>query len=378
MRRVTIATIAASVLLAAPPGEAAEAVDSVRVVLKFVKQRGIGAVRFDPASCPDCTIVSDATWNADNPRETVIALTVPQRRTIELGFTSETRDIRRVVVEGDDVPFRREGRRLVVALPPLDDDRITAAEFATHIVEPGMVLRFEHADPARRAGAYATGAFPVRQRRAADVLEFAQREVVRMLGLGRMAEARGLGRIQIMGFDTNAPHGHTDAPPHVHMHLRWPGNAGTQIGHYYIGEDGLLTHNIVGIKGIPAPDRRFGRGERFTTIGPDGAPAYSHRITPEGWLEIAGPDGATCLIRPTGPGGFENGAWVECAGTSPRRITVADDIGRGRLTVTTNDVTEVFAYDRDTGALLPPPALRVPPSVFERRLPVVSDGDAGA
>ncbi len=36
-----------------------------------------------------------------------------------------------------------------------------------------MVLRFEHADPARRAGDYATGLFPTVQRAAANVLEFA-------------------------------------------------------------------------------------------------------------------------------------------------------------------------------------------------------------
>ncbi|EGH18252.1 hypothetical protein Pgy4_35403, partial [Pseudomonas savastanoi pv. glycinea str. race 4] len=65
---------------------------------------------------------------------------------------------------------------------------------------------------------------------------------------------------------------------------RWPANTGTQIAHYYIGTDGLLLHNIVGVKGIDAPERRFERGESFTTVGPDGRPVYTHRITPQGAL----------------------------------------------------------------------------------------------
>ena len=168
---------------------------TVRVVLKFVK-RGAGAgLRLDPKTCAACTLVSDANWNADNARETVIALEVPRMRSLELGFTGSVAGIRRVILESDDVAFRRDGDRLVVALPPLPADAITAAEVATHIVEPGMVLRFEHADPARRAGDYATGPFPVIARRAADTLEFAQREVVRELGLGDHVERAGLGRI---------------------------------------------------------------------------------------------------------------------------------------------------------------------------------------
>ena len=281
--------------------------------------------------------------------------------------------MRRVLLSGGEVPFRTRPDGVTVQLPPIATDAITAAEVATHIAEPGMVLRFEHADPARRAGAYATGPFPVLQRRAADTLEFAQREVVRRLGLGEEVERARLGRIQIMGFDTNAPHGHVDAPPHVHMHLRWPQDTGTQIGHYYLGPDGLLTGNTVGVKGLDAPERRFGRDERFTTIGPNGRAVYSHRITPEGWLEIARPDGRSCLIRPDGVAGFQSGALVACDGDAPTRIAVNDDPA-GVLTVRTGPVVEVFRYDPDTGALLSPTTVPAPPpSVFvadEEPLPV--------
>lgn len=344
-------------------GEPAEA--TVRVVLKFVKHLAGAGVRFDAASCPACRLVTEANWNADNDRETVVAVTVPRMRSLELGFAGSVATIRRVILEGGDLPFRYEGARIVVALPPVPADAITAGEVATHIVEPGMVLRFEHADPARRAGDYAGGRFPAVERAAADVLEFAQREAVRELGLGEHVARAGLGTIQIMGFDTNAPHDHRDSPPHIHMHLRWPGNTGTQIGHYYIGPDGLLTHNVVGVKGLDAPQRRFERGQAFTTIGADGQGVYTHRITAEGWLDLGRSDGPPCHIRPAGAGGFASGAIVACPGQAPRRISVDDDLAHGVLTVDTDAIRETFRYDPDTGRLTSPSDVPRPgPSVF--------------
>lgn len=299
---VSRATIVLAALcgIATPAAAQGAASDRVTAVLKFVKRGAPGqpVARFDPASCQACTPVTTPLYNAENARETVIAIAVPRRRSLELRFSGLADAVRRVVLESGDIPFRRERGGIVVQLPPLTRDMETAAEVATHIVEPGMVLRFEHADPARCAGAYVTGRFPDTERRAANVLEFAQREVIRTLGLGEEAERRDLGRIQVVGFDTNTPHGHIDAPPHIHMHLRCTRNTGTQIGHYYLGTDGLLTYNQVGVKGIPGNGRRFERGETFTTIGPDGRGLYFHRITPEGWLEIGRPQGRSCLIRP--------------------------------------------------------------------------------
>ncbi len=361
MRRSLLAASVLAAGMVSVPAAAAET-DTVRVVLKFVKRAAAPGpvVRFDPASCPACEPVADPLFNADNPRETVVAITVPYRRSLELGFLGKPDALRRVLLEGGDIPFRAGHERIVVPLPPLSFDMVTAAEVATHIVEPGMVLRFEHADPARRAGAYATGRFPVVERRAADVLEFAQRDVVRTLGIGEEVARNGSGAIQIMGFDTNAPHGHVDAPPHVHMHLRWPGDAGTQIGHYYLTSGGLLSHNVVGIKGSTAPDRRYARGERFVTVAPDGRPVYTHRITGQGWLEIGSAAGSACLIRPLQGTSFAGGAIVACAGRPDRRITVTDDRDVGILTVATDEIVETFRYDADSGALRDPVA--PPPS----------------
>ncbi|MDJ0278302.1 hypothetical protein QLH51_16005 [Sphingomonas sp. 2R-10] len=370
VRGFSFILVLAGMCMSVPPAlaDGGRSTDTVRIVLKFVKRGAadLPVARFDPTSCSSCTVVTAPLFNAENARETVIALSVPRRRSLELAFQGPREAVRRVILEGGDLPFRYDAGRIVVQVPPVAADAVTAAEVATHIVEPGMVLRFEHADPARRAGFYATGPFPDVQRRAANVLEFAQREVVRELRLGEQVEREHLGRIQIMGFDTNAPHGHTDAPPHVHMHLRWPGNTGTQIGHYYIGADGLLTHNQVGVKDIPGRERRFGRGEPFTTVGPNGRGIYTHRITTEGWLELGRAGEKSCLIQPDGSTGFQSGATIRCPGHPVTRIRVEDDRSRGVITVATGDVTETFRYDTDTGALTSPAAVTPPgPSVYQ-------------
>ncbi|WP_254701410.1 hypothetical protein [Neorhizobium galegae] len=111
------------------------------------------------------------------------------------------------------------------------------------------------------------------------------------------------------------------------------------------------------------PYRRFRRDDVFTTIGPDGRGVYSHRITPEGWLEIGRPGTKPCLIRPAGRTGFDAGALVACPGRSPARISVTDH--PGVLTVVTGAVSEVFRYDPDTGGLISPVDVPAPsPPVF--------------
>lgn len=337
--------------------------DRVTVILKFVKQPDhaeMAPVTLLADSCAACTVLDDPALARNNRRETLVALSLPARRTLELRFRAAPGGVKRVLLESGDLPFTVTGDSVTVPVPPIATDAVTAGEFATHIVEPGMVLRFEHADIARRAGAYANGAFPALQRRAADNLQFAQREVIRRTGLGEVVAQQKLGAIQLMGFDTNYPHGHTDAPPHMHMHLRWPLNAGTQIGHYYIDGHGLLTHNAVGVKGMDGQGRTYGRGEPFTTIDVRGRPLYRHRITAEGWLELGRAGAAPCVIMPVQEGkGFETGAVVACARQAPVKVLVTDDLDAGIVRVATGPVVETFRYDTDTGKLLsgaaPPP-----------------------
>lgn len=355
-RRCGIGAALAALLLAST----AQAVSpSVHVVLKLVKTAaGRGPVAtLDPSSCLACVVLHDPAFERDNPRETLVELQVPQGRYLELVFKADKGSVRRVTLETGDLEFRQQDGRLVVPLPPLEKDAVDAGELATHVVETGLVLRLEHADPDRLAGAYAGRPLPAIERRAADNLEFAQREAVRELGLGSYVAREKLGVIEIMGFDTNDPHGHLDAPPHVHMHLRWPFNTGTQIGHFFISPQGRLLENRMGVTQYGLPTTHFAAGQTFTTLDNRGRPVFAQTITPEGALQLASvhPDTATqgCLIRPEGPG-FQDGARVECDGHEPVAVQVTDELARGVLRVQSGRVVETFRYDPDTGRLLSP------------------------
>lgn len=327
------------------------------VLLKFMPELGHPAqkaIQFVPESCPTCIQRHDPDFEQFNSRETVLQFEVPRGRSLELGFDAPASQTRRVIINDTDLPLRRDGKRLWISIPPLTTPATWAPALETDIVETGMVLRVELADPARRAGAYADGRFPVLERQAADNLSFAMREVIRRMGLGQQVAQEKTGLIMVMGFDTNNPAGHRDAPPHVHMHLRWPNNVGTQISHYYLNDQGLLTENKVGVRGLQMPQRRFGPGEKFTTIDNKGQPVYAHTITQEGYLLIErSRDAATCLLKPL-EHGFQSGVQMECGPLGNARVTVQNDYLAGRLVVRTGDILEVFRYDPDTGKLTSP------------------------
>jgi hypothetical protein len=357
------AALAASLLFAAAPSIAQEAAPAptpvapgmVRVALKFVRTPGeppTQPLRLVPESCGVCVQGEDPNFAHENPLETIVELDIPKGRYLEPAFDGAPGAFRRVILQTGDLPFYTDSGRIRVQLPPLEADAVESSEVATQITGDGYVLRFEHADPARRAGAY-SNVFPALQRRAANTLEFSLREAVLELGLGAQVKREELGIIEIMGFDTNDPHGHLDAPPHVHMHLRWPYNIGTQIGHFYLTPTGRLSINRVGVTGYHLPERTFGPSQPFATLSPKGTIAYAVTITADGGLAIGTRDGRACTLEPTGAG-FDAGAQVVCDQHPPVVVHVDDDLAHGRIVVDTGAMVEVFHYDRDTGALTSP------------------------
>jgi hypothetical protein len=357
---VSLPGVPASAQIAPPMSPTAEARsawpadDRVMVLIKFIPRRGheaSGRGRFAVESCPPCVVLHDPAYERFNGRETILQLSVPRGRFLRLDFDIDARDADRAMVNRTILPIVRIGKRAQIELPPLVEDAVWAPGYSTEIDEPGMTLRFEHADPVRRAGAYATGPFPALERRAADNLSFALREAVRRLDIGTYVEREKIGRIMVMGFDTNYPAGHTDAPAHVHMHLRWAANVGTQIGHFYLNVSGLLTHNDVGIRALGAKSRRFGREEKFDTIDRLGRTVFSQTITKAGGLIVAGPDGRSCTFNPTGTG-FQNGVSLDCGTAGATTVSVDDDLSAGLVTVKTGELEEKLRYDRDSGELL--------------------------
>lgn len=322
----------------------------VTVVIKFLKKTNLPepVAKFAQTSCQSCKSLLDPDFAKNNFRETVLALSVPKDRNLALAFNAQCGEVRRVILESDDLNFQCRSGHLELDLPPLSTDAVGAADMHTLLFEPGLVTRIEHDDVERRDGFYTDRTAYFVERKAATNLTFAQREVIRLLGLGTYVEREGLGKILLMGFDTNNPHGHRDAPPHMHMHLRWPKRAGTQIGHFYINSSGLLTENTAGVQKLNVPAKTYRRGEAFTTIDSSGNGLYTHTITPEGWLTLGRAGEAPCLLNPKGKG-FDTGVVIKCPGASVLEVTTEDDLGRGRLTVRINNTVEVIHYDPDTG-----------------------------
>jgi hypothetical protein len=332
----------------------------VLITLKLMKSEGhreeIKYSLHPSAECKSCEVVTDPTYVYQNPKEIDFALRVPKSKPVGVEVDIASAGVRRLVIEGADLQYATTSASLTFLLPAQTTDRPNSGEFQTHIIYRGLDVRFEHADPDRRGGKYIKGEFPVLQRAAAANLEFAQREAVFMLGLDTYVADEQIGTILLMGFDTNDPHGHTDYPPHMHMHMRWPQIGGTQIGHYYIDEKGLLVENKVGVRGWSGHHiSPFQRGETFTTFDLHARPVYAHTITPEGWLNLGRPGGSTCTIRPVVvTSGFDQGTITKCPGFNPVRLRVTDDLNLGEIKVYRNDLlSEVYPYDSDTGLLQP-------------------------
>jgi hypothetical protein len=327
------------------------------------------APRFEvqiPSDCRRCSLVSDPAFLGENAREIYFHMRVPtdgpliRNMRVDVGGTP----IRAVIVEKNRIPFTMAGSVVVFDLPVAPRARSATVEVQTSLEWPGIVLRIEHAFPERRAGKYAAGEFPAVQRAAALNLQFGLREAIRSLQLDRQVETRGLGKIHLMGFDTNNPLGHEDYPPHIHMILRWPHFVGSQAPHYYLSDKGLLLPDVsVTIDGMPhITATHVGRGEWLPAIDYLGGTLYETQITENGGLTLRRADGAFCALEPVKPGGrgFADGASVVCSPGAVYRVQASDNTEHGEVRVSINSrPMEIYRYDGDTAVLLSadPPVL---------------------
>lgn len=196
----------------------------------------------------------------------------------------------------------------------------------------------------------------MKQRAAAANLEFGLLEAIRRLGLDHYVDDENLGRLFLMGFDTNYPHGHLDSPPHMHLTLWLPNYhaTGSAIPHIYLTDEGLISHSLVGIFHGSIPSQDYKPNDKFIAADNLGRPIFTLTITPEGWLNFARFDGATCAIVPTGHG-FDTGTKVSCPSFPPVNIAVEDDLTHGAIQVHVDGaLAESFLYDSDTGLVLQP------------------------
>ncbi|HTV55363.1 MAG TPA: hypothetical protein VMI06_10650 [Terriglobia bacterium] len=335
--------------------------DDVLVTLKLAKVAGAPAILpvtlAFPADCKSCQQVADPAYYRQNAREVILAMRVPTSKSLQLRVMTRARYFRRVLLETTDLPFTTDANEIRFTLPGQIADRVDSGEFQTHLYWQGIELRFEHADPERRSGDYATGEFPMVQRGAAANLEFGLLQAIQQLGLGHYVDDQNLGRLFLMGFDTNYPHGHKDSPPHMHLVLWLPNYraTGSMIPHFYLTPDGLISHSLVMPYGIPAPAQNYPRGEPYAVVDNLGRPMLTLTITQDGWLNLSRFDGVMCSLVPVGHG-FDSGVKVTCPNSSTHSLFVADDLQLGEIKERIDGkITSVFHYDLDNGVLLNPP-----------------------
>jgi hypothetical protein len=324
-----------------------------------------------PADCEACSLVNEPAYRGENPREIYFHVRVPSDQPIikSIRVVLGESPIGAVIVEKNRIPFTLDGGVVTFDLPVAPRARSSTVEVQTSLEWPGIVLRIEHAFPERRAGQYATGEFPAVQRAAALNLEFGLREAIRDLKVDREVASRGLGKVHLMGFDTNNPLGHEDYPPHLHLILRWPNFAASQAPHYYISGEGRLLPDVsVTIDGMPhIAVSHFGKGVWLPAIDYLGEVLYETLIGDNGEFTLRRPGTASCTLRPTevGDRGFANGVAVTCSSGTVYLVQAVDNTVRGEVHVTVNSrPAEVYRYDVDTATLLSAePALPKPGAV---------------
>jgi hypothetical protein len=364
-RAILWAGFAAGVWLAlvCATGFAAESPASTITGIKLLKTtRGDKAQPIQiqlPQECSACSVLHGPFYEGQNAREVFFYLKLPVSKTQIANVQVNVGDLKvsAVIVEKVSLRFRRTGNEISFDLPVAPRERSSTLEVQTNLNWPGMTVRIEHAFQDRRAGKYETGPWPVIERQAALNLEFGLREAIRTLGLDQEICKRGLGRIHLMGFDTNFPLGHEDFPPHIHMILRWPHFAGSQAPHFYLSNKGLLEGDVqVTIDGLPQITKTFfSQSTPVPAIDYLGETVYETVENADGSLTLQRPGTGACTLLPlkTGNQGFASGSKITCSTGQSSSVTATDDTEAGVLRVSVDaKPTEIYRYDPDTAVLL--------------------------
>jgi hypothetical protein len=342
--------------------ESLKPADETIVGIKLLKaNRGTPAQPlkiFIPKDCTGCVVMHGPFYEGQNARESFFYLKVPVSSPVLKGMTVDVGDlaVRAVVVEKSYLPFHRSGNIIAFDMPIQPRNRSSTLELQTSLDWPGLTLRVEHAFEDRRAGAYAQSPWPALERQAALNLEFGLREAIRRLGLDQEVCKNALGRIHLMGFDTNSPLGHEDYPPHIHIILRWPHFAGSQAPHFYLSPVGKIAGEVrVTIDGLPEISPTiFPQGKPVPAVDYLGKIVFETVTNSDGSLSLERPDVGACMLRPVDSSvrGFANGVGITCSTSKQLTVSAEDDTNTGTLRVFVDSkLTEIYQYDLDTAVL---------------------------
>lgn len=320
----------------------------LRITLKFLKSEPslTPAVRLRPDINAFEMVEHDYATN--NTSETILCLVVSKEVVHNLNFDLLS-PVRRVVMDNTDLPFDITDDTLTLCLPAQTTNNDRAADMHMIISFKGVDLRLEVCRPNQRAGKYESGTFPFAARSAAMTVEFALLEAIKILGLDTDIGLGPCGPILLMGFDTNNPCGHTDWPPHVHLHMALPAY-GAPVGHYYFNDDLLFSHNLLYYRKTKTSIERFDPGDSCIHRDHCGTVLFELTITEKGGLRLSSSNGKNATIEPISKG-FDTGATVTYEDTvSYINLKISDEMGE--VAVCSNYTLTTYSFDTDTGAYL--------------------------
>lgn len=280
----------------------------------------------------------------------------------EVRMTCPGVTVARVIVGNEDVEFDAEGHAVTFRLVP-NRHRGQLIQTVLHDPEGGLPIDLHHNWEMRRAGRYATGAWPARQEAAHMNYLFAAREALKLMGgFGLRPEDNPFdGFIVLEGFETAFTRGHADFPPHFHIMLYPPGYTGAQVPHFYMDEDGWVRRNSFVAVGVAGSGREFGPGEWCALRDLQGVVDLELAITEAGGLSMRrGPGQEEWLLLGDEAGGPAEAVGVWQGEQMHRRCAVRNDAASGDMAILIESyrdgvrsrvLVDKLTYDPFTGKL---------------------------
>jgi hypothetical protein len=268
----------------------------------------------------------------------------------------------KAVIHGNTrLKLDRAGEQVYRCDIPVEAESLRAAwpslEVHSHLNEKDLSVRIEHNHPDRAAGYYAERPWVAGPAQAALNFIFASREILRDWGVHHEIAEAGLGRIALMGFESNNPL-HGDAPAHWHLIYYLPGNDGSKIPHFYMEDDGRVTSNRIDVLGRGVL-RTANARDPMVCKDPQGRVRLAIDIRPDGGVDLGPEPGEWrySIVAGEGKGGFTRSVRVLRRGQDWLRVSATNDVDEGVLTVRVERLdepaerkTDRYFYDPLTGA----------------------------
>jgi hypothetical protein len=342
---------------ALPSAEASVAYSSIRVVRETADVPGKPEIVL-PAGCK---LHTEGDHEVASRSEYYVFLEGPRGTARDVRIRWPGAQIKAVIQGKKSLELRRADDGSVRCDVPVAAPSLRAAwntiEIHSNYNEEALSVRIEHNDPNRYAGYYAKAEAVAEKSNARLNFVFAARQILRDWGVHREIAAAKLGRIALMGFETNNPL-HGDSPAHWHLIYYWPTETGSQVPHFYLDTKGGVISNGIAILGEPEKNRTANARDPMIFTDPNGRVRFAMDIRPDGGVDI-GPQAGEwtySIVSGDGAGDFGRSVRVLRKGRPWIRVAAEDAVESGLLTVRiepldgqSEPIVENYLYDPLTG-----------------------------